>query len=221
MSNIGTSACYNGFHISGGQEWTKSRALSLASLMDNLEYRYRTAGLLYHKIPYQYRRSLEFDKNSTHCTIRLSSLFETSLPRAEQPFFHLWFEIGNLLTLIVSSGSYDWRHGNLVHEASFNHNSEYLLHHLINKFSVLDVRMGHIERIVRSAQRLVGTTFRADLLGPWSKEGILFRDWVHSFLGTEGSQESRDTHINLYIRCLLEKGAKHNSYWTMYVINGI
>jgi hypothetical protein len=79
-------------------DWSESKAFSWLDKLTKFERRFRIAGVAYHKIPYALRHASTVTNSyriNPVILVRLSQIFETDRPRAQQSFFRPWIEISN------------------------------------------------------------------------------------------------------------------------------
>lgn len=208
-------------------DWAKPRALSWLARLDKYERRFRVAGVAYHKVSYALRRSTTTCSSKTVeqtvCS-RLSQMFEIGRPRSEEPFFHPWNEIfdaayGVLQKWVLSRGTAP---ENVDQLRELEAECELTLSQLAKPLRNLEAGLVWVEEQVAKLAERSDLDRIESLAAKHSREGNMFRMWIHTFLEIEhGVVKSKSTYAEAFVDGVVkdEEIAK-DPYWTMLAVAG-
>ncbi|CAN9456888.1 unnamed protein product [Alternaria alternata] len=177
-------------------DWSESKAFSWLDKLTKFERRFRIAGVAYHKIPYALRHASTVTNSyriNPVILVRLSQIFETDRPRAQQSFFHPWIEISNaakevLGKLIANKNNPE----DIDRLRILESGSEVALSLLANSLPNLESALAWVEEQVADVADRSDIDGSDNLAAKHSREGGLFRRWIQTFpeieLGTVQSQ---------------------------------
>ena len=177
-------------------DWSESKAFSWLDKLTKFERRFRIAGVAYHKIPYALRHASTVTNSyriNPVILVRLSQIFETDRPRAQQSFFRPWIEISNaakevLGKLIANKNEPE----DIDRLRILESGSEVTLSLLVNSLSNLESALAWVEEYVADLADRSDIDGSDNLAAKHSREGGLFRRWIQTFpeieLGTVQSQ---------------------------------
>jgi hypothetical protein len=203
-------------------DWSESIAKSWLQKLDQLERRYRIAGLQYHQVSHTRRHSskpVHGIKLQQHLLDRLSHILETDHVRTQQPFFIPWIEINNTAVGIIQDVKY---YKPLVDDIDFLKvvYRKFELSLLKITIAVTELMKGleWLEESVGEVTERSGTYGNENLVAKHSREGGIFRRWLRTFPEVEtGMIGSRTAWVEWYINRILEMGIEKDQYWSARV----
>ncbi|KAG9186226.1 hypothetical protein G6011_02782 [Alternaria panax] len=190
-------------------DWSESKALSWFGKLSKFERRFRIAGVAYHKIPHAWRQSSSLAHSyriDKVVLLRLSEVFETDRPRAQQSFFRPWNEIVNATNTIlkklkankITTKDVDRLR---VIESGF----EAALSQLAKSLHNLEIGLLWIEGQVASLAHRSNLDGNDNLAAKHSREGGLFRTWIQTFPEIEcGAAETKSEYTEGFVDALLD-----------------
>jgi len=203
-------------------DWSETIAKSWLQELDQLERRYRIAGLSYHQVSHRLRHSskpVHGIKLQQQLLDRLSYILETDDVREQQPSFIPWIEINNAAVGIIQDMKY---YQPLADDRDFleavHRKFELSLLKITVALTDLMKELEWLEESVAVVTDRSDTDGSEDLVAKHSREGGLFRRWIRTFPELEtGMVGSRTAWVEWYIDRVLDVGIERDRYWSARV----